>query len=224
MFITFEGPEGSGKTTQIGALALRLRQAGRSVTVTEEPGGTRLGLKVRQLVKETKDAAISPATELFLFAASRSQLIAEVVKPALAAGRVVLCDRYAESTLAYQGYGRGLSLNLISAVNAIATEGIRPDLIVLLDLPPELGLERKKGEGWDRFQAEDLAFHRRVRQGYLEMAASEPDRWLVLDATACAEAVGALIWQRVAELRRGDKRRDQDGRSGLDIKNSEGMQ
>ena len=202
MFITFEGPEGSGKTTQIRAFSRRLEKAGRLATVTEEPGGTRLGHKIRQLVKETRDTEFSPRAELFLFAASRSQLVAEVVRPALSAGQVVLCHRYDQLTLPYHGDGRGLSLELIRTINEIATEGIRPNLIVLLDLPPEVGLHRKQDEGWDRFEAEDLAFHQRVRQGYLEMASAEPDRWLVVDATGKPEIIEAQIWERAWELLR----------------------
>lgn len=202
MFITFEGPEGSGKTTQIRALSRRLEQAGHSVVVTEEPGGTGLGLKLRQLVKETRDAEIYPRAELFIFAASRTQLLAEIVNPALVAGSIVLCDRYAESSVAYQGYGRGLCLDLIDTVNQLATEGRRPDLIILLDLPPEMGLSRKGTEKWDRFEAEALGFHQRVREGYLEMAKAEPDRWLVVDATLPREDIESLIWSRVSDLLR----------------------
>ncbi len=135
-----------------------------------------------------------------LFNASRAQLVNEVIKPSLKSGKVVVCDRYADSTTAYQSYGRGLDLALVKAVNEAAIQGVRPDLTILLDLPVEKGLARKKGNKPDRFEQEDTAFHRRVRQGYLELAKAEPDRWLVVDAAQSKDKIAEIIWQKVSQL------------------------
>jgi dTMP kinase len=188
MFITFEGPEGSGKTTQQERLAGHLRTAGRTVVVTKEPGGTPLADRIRALLLDSS-SVIDPVAEVFLFAASRRQHTMEVIEPALARGEVVLCDRYADSTLAYQGFGRLIDLDRLRSVNDWATGSRHPDLTILLDLPEEAGLSRARfrnasapaDEG--RFEAEDLRFHRRVREGYLALAVAEPDRFVVVDAT-----------------------------------------
>lgn len=204
LFIVFEGPEGSGKTTQLWRLYRRLRRAGIPVVRTREPGGTILGERLRRLLKGTRESPV-PEAELFLFLAARAQLVNTVIRPALAAGRVVLCDRYSPSTLAYQAYGRGLPLERVAAADRLATGNLRPDLVVLLDLPVEAGLARRGRPGTDRFEAEDLEFHRRVRLGYLELARSDPERWLVLDAQAPPGELARKIWARVRELalRRG---------------------
>lgn len=198
LFILFEGVEGSGKSTQAKALKRRLVKLGFSVVLVREPGSTAVGSASRRLLKHRLDIRIDPVTELLLFNAARSQLIAEVIRPALDKDQIVICDRYAESTLAYQGYGRGLDLNTIRTINEIATGGLRPDLIILPDIDVEEGLSRKGTAATnDRFEREDIPFHRRVRQGYLEMVREEPDRWFVIDSTLTKRKISDLIWQKV---------------------------
>ena len=165
LFITFEGGEGSGKSVQAKALLRRLSQLAVSALQTHEPGGTPSGQRLGRWLKWTKDADISPLTELMLFNASRAQLVAEVIQPSLKSGKVVISDRYADSTTVYQGYGRGLDLAMVKATNKAATQGLTPDLAILLDIPVEEGLARKKERKQDRFEQEALDFHRRVRQG-----------------------------------------------------------
>jgi dTMP kinase len=200
LLLTFEGVEGSGKSTQARRLWKRLRQAGIQVLLTHEPGGTDLGNEIRRSLKKKRINRVSPHAELMLFAASRAQLTEEVIRPALSLGKLVVCDRYAASTIAYQCYGRGLDFGLAHQINTIATQGLKPDLVILLDLPPEMGLRRKEERGKDRFEEEESAFHRRVRQGYLEMAAEEPERWLVIDGSLPPLRTGQIIWQRVSQL------------------------
>jgi len=200
LFVTFEGGEGCGKSTQARALHRRVSESGIPVVLSHEPGGTSLGKKARHYLKQTKDSKISPLAELFLFAASRAQLVAEVIRPSLGRDTMVICDRYADSTVAYQGYGRGLDLDVIQTVNTMATQGLRPDLVILLDLPVEIGLARKRSARKDRFEREELAFHHRVREGYLKMAAADPQRWLVVDATLPKKKVAQIIWKRVKGL------------------------
>ncbi len=199
MFITLEGPEGAGKTTQLRDLAGFLRHRGLSVVTTREPGGTAIGDQVRHVLHDTANAAMSPTAEVLLYAASRAQLVAEVIRPALAAGHIVLCDRYADSTTAYQGYGRGLNRDDLAALTAIATGGLRPDLTLLLDLEVERGLARRRdrGEEMNRLDLETVEFHRRVRDGYLALAAAEPARWLRIDADRPSAEVQAELRQAV---------------------------
>jgi len=199
LFITFEGGEGCGKSTQSRLLLKKLEQQNVPVVLTHEPGGTALGNELRNLLKKRRGSAISPQAELFLLAASRAQLVAEVIRPALEAGNVVICDRFTHSTMVYQGYGRGLDFTAIKMVNNMATRHLDPDLIILLDISPEQGLARKRRLK-DRFELEDLSFHRRVREGYLKMAAAEPDRWLVIDASLPKGKVAEIIWDRVSRL------------------------
>jgi dTMP kinase len=198
-FIIFEGGEGCGKSTQSKLLLKKLKQQNIPVILTHEPGGTALGNELRKVLKRKGGSSISPRAELFLFAASRAQLVAEVIRPALQEGRVVICDRFTSSTLVYQGYGRELGLNAIEVVNNMATENLKPDLIILLDISPEQGLARKRSST-DRFELEGLSFHRRVREGYLKMAAAEPDRWLVIDSSLPKGEVAEIIWDRVSQL------------------------
>ena len=200
LFITFEGGEGSGKSVQAKALYRRLSQLAIPVILTHEPGVTLLGRKVARWLKWGGDMGISPTAELLLFNVSRAQLMAEVIQTSLASGQVVLCDRYADSTIAYQSYGRGLDRGMVRAVNQAATQGLNPDLTILLDLPVEVGLGRKRDRRQDRFEREDIAFHRRVRRGYLKLAAEEPRRWLVVDAKQPKEKISQIIWQRVSKL------------------------
>jgi len=200
LFITFEGGEGTGKSVQTRALYKRLSKLVIPVVLTQEPGGTTFGRKIARQLKWAEIKDISPLAELMLFNASRAQLVTEVIKPSLKKGKVVICDRYADSTTAYQGYGRGLDLAMVAAVNSAATHGVKPDLTVLLDVPVEAGLIRKKTVRRDRFEREALAFHHRVHEGYLKLAAKEPERWLVVDATQNKKITEQVIWQRVSEL------------------------
>ncbi|MBA7658051.1 Thymidylate kinase [subsurface metagenome] len=200
LFITFEGGEGSGKSVQSRALYRRLSRLAIPVLLTREPGGTLLGRRVARWLKWAQDINISPVTELILFNVSRAQLVIEVIQPSLESGKVVICDRYADSTTAYQSYGRGLDSEMVNAVNNAATRGLTPALTILLDMPVEAGLARKKDKKRDRFEQEDIAFHRRVREGYLKLAASEPQRWLVIDGTQSKEKVAKIIWQKVSQL------------------------
>jgi dTMP kinase len=191
MFITLEGPEGSGKSMQMFPLAEFIRQQGLEVITTREPGGTSIGDQIRQVIMSMDNTMMNPRTEILLFCAARAQIVEEVIRPNLAAGKVVISDRYLDSTLAYQGYGHGLDLDFLRKVLAFATDGLKPDLTLLLDVDVEEGLKRRRisgGEG-NRLDAQELAFHKRVRQGYLEMVALEPERWQVIDAGRQPEIV-----------------------------------
>ena len=194
-FIVFEGGDGAGKTTQARILSRRLIREGYSVVLTREPGGTSLGEAARRWLKSQPH--ITPLTELFLFVAARAQLVREVISPALSCSRVVICDRFVGSTVAYQGYGRGLDLELINRVNEVVSNGVRPDLTVFLDIPVEEALARRKDCPRDRFDSETIGFHRRAREGYLELASSEPSRWLVVDGTLKRRALADRIRERV---------------------------
>ena len=199
LFISFEGGEGSGKSTQAERLARRLRAHHCQVLLTYEPGGTALGNELRDLLKSNPRVALSAGAELLLFAAARSQLTQEVILPALDKGVCVICDRYMDSTTAYQGYGRGLPLDTVETVNRFATHGLQPDLVFLLDMQPDESLERKRLPR-DRIEDEGSSFHKRVRAGYLEMAAREPKRWLVVDAALQPDEVEQRIWSRIEPL------------------------
>ena len=228
LFITFEGGEGSGKSTQANILVERLRKQKKwGVSYSEEPGTTLLGRQVREWLREPARPLIvipgrdtqlplldtvnnhslpaihlhadSPRTELLAFTLARSQLVEENILPKLNGKSIVVCNRYADSTTAYQGYGRGLDLKLVEMANSIATQGLKPDLTILLDIPPEKGLIRKFGDIRDNFEKEVLEFHQRVRDGYLKLAASEPERWLVVDATQSKEQIAEIIWQKVRQ-------------------------
>jgi dTMP kinase len=192
--------EGCGKSTQSRRLHRRLVRLAVPALLTHEPGVTVLGRRITRLLKWSGEMKISPLAELMLFNASRAQLVREVVRPALDQGKVVVCDRYTDSTTAYQGYGRGLDLGIIRSVNETATRGLKPDMTVLLDIPGDTGLARKAGQKTDRFHAAPSAFHRRVREGYLKMAEEEPERWLVIDAAQDQDKIAGEIWQRVSKL------------------------
>lgn len=190
-FIVFEGGEGSGKSTAAAAIAGRLRATGLSIIETREPGGTAAGELVRGLLHEK----LTPWAELFAFLVARAQLVETVIRPALAAGETIICDRFSPSTFAYQVHARGLDQAAVRAANAVATGGLEPDLIVYLDIDPEIGLQRKRGETEAiRTGLEGLDFHRKVREGYLAQAAAAPDRWLVVDGSLSREAVEAAVW------------------------------
>ncbi|HXG25661.1 MAG TPA: dTMP kinase [Candidatus Binatia bacterium] len=189
VFITIEGPEGSGKTVVAKRLATELAARGRRVRLTREPGGTRLGERVRELLLGKADLGISPRADALLFNAARAQLVAEVIRPALEAGELVICARFADSTLAYQGYGGGLPLVELRALANVATGGLEPDRTILLDVDPETGIRRKAEGARNRFEGFDIAFHRRVRDGFLDLAREEPGRWRVVDSTQHIDAV-----------------------------------
>ncbi|UCC87706.1 MAG: dTMP kinase [Anaerolineales bacterium] len=206
LFITFEGPDGSGKTTQIELLTAYLRTLGYDVLITREPGGTSIGDQIRDVLHDVKNLEMTDEAECLLYSASRAQLVHEVLRPHLARGGIVLCDRFADSSMAYQGYGRELDLKAIHFITQFATGGLRPHLTVYLDLPAEVGIERKHsahtaeaGE-WNRLDQQTLDFHRRVRQGYLKMAEAEPSRWLVVDATRSITDTQATIRMRLELL------------------------
>lgn len=207
VFLSFEGGEGSGKTTQIALLARRLEALGRAVIVTREPGGTPLGRTIRQLlVRETEDPPTDLA-ELFLYAADRAHHVATVLRPTLEAGLVVLCDRYADATEAYQGHGRGLPLEVVRASNALATAGLWPDRTLVLDLDPTLGVGRALARGAsgqgpreERFEAQAQAFHEAVREGYRAIVKREPGRVRIVDAAGATEIVAARVWEAVEDL------------------------
>ncbi|MBI2756671.1 MAG: dTMP kinase [Chloroflexi bacterium] len=205
MFITLEGPEGSGKSLLGRALAARLEANGRRVLLTREPGGTPLGDVLRDVLLLRRELHFAPLAQALVLAASRTQLVQDVIRPALRSGTVVLCDRYVDSTYAYQGFGHGLALEDLRMVMRVATEGLLPDLTLLLDVTPEMGLARKQRQGatspseWNRFEAETLAFHNRVRDGYHALAAEHPERWVRLDATSHPEVVAAEAWHAVQQ-------------------------
>jgi len=185
MFITFEGPEGSGKSSHLAALAQYLESLGYSVYRTREPGGTAIGEQIRAVIHDLRNREMHPRTETLLYQAARAQLVEQEIRPRLARGEWVLCDRYADSTLAYQGYGHRQDLEQVRALIHYATGGLKPDLTFLLDVDVEIGLRRKQSNGseWNRMDAYALEFHQRVRKGYLELAAAEPERWIVVDAS-----------------------------------------
>lgn len=191
MLITFEGPEGSGKTTQAHLLAEYLRRRGYDVLLTREPGGTPIGDQIRAVLHDPTNADMTAWAEVLLYSASRAQLVAQVIRPALAEGKMVISDRFYDSTLAYQGYGRGLDLAALQEITRLATGGLVPQLTLYLDIRPDQGLQRRLsgGEEWNRLDRETLAFHQRVRAGYLELMALEPERWVMIDAARPVDEV-----------------------------------
>jgi dTMP kinase len=199
MFITFEGPDGSGKTTQLRSLADFLCQHNYQVLTTREPGGTPISEQIRTILFDLKNTQMVPRTEILLFLASRAQLVEQVIRPYLAGGGIVLCDRYADSTVAYQGYGHQVNLDQLKVLIDFATGGLKPDLTILLDLEVEEGLRRREqGGDWNRLDAYAQAFHQRVRQGFLELARQEPRRWVTIDAGRPADQVQAAVRREVA--------------------------
>ena len=204
-FITFEGIEGSGKTTQIQLLSNHFEDRGIDHLLTREPGGTPIGDQIRRLVLDPRNSAMTPVCELLLYAAARAQHLDQVIRPALEAGRLVLCDRFVDATFAYQGYGRAIPLDLIDALHHLKTLALRPDLTLLFDIDTRLALERARvrehGGTQDetRFEQEDLAFHERVRAGYLEMSRHEPARFVVLDARGSVDEVHLRVIEMIAK-------------------------
>lgn len=201
MFITFEGIEGTGKSTQIALLKEHMQAQGKRVMVTLEPGGSRIGAELRRVLLSLDNRDLTPQAELFLYLADRAQHVAQVVRPALASGAIVLCDRFADSTVAYQGFGRGMDPELLHQLNEVAVDGLWPELTVLLDLDPVIGLKRAvarnhsegKTNAEGRFEAESLAFHSRVRQGFLKLAAANPERISIVDATGTPEDIALKV-------------------------------
>ncbi|MGB7537813.1 MAG: dTMP kinase [Anaerolineales bacterium] len=199
-FITLEGPEGSGKSTHASRLAEYLRSKGRDVLLTREPGGTAIGDQIRAILNDHANTAMHPRAEILLFCASRAQLVSRMIRPHLARGGTVVCDRYSDSTLAYQGYGHGLDLGILRTISHFATEGLMPNMTLLLDLPVEVGLARRRrsDSDWNRLDALEVEFHRRVRQGYLGLSREEPGRWIRIDAEQEEEAVWGEIEKSVS--------------------------
>ena len=200
MFITFEGPDGSGKTYQLAIFADYLKDKGYPVLTTREPGGTSIGDQIRDVLHDLNNTEMHPHTEILLYQASRAQLVEQVIVPHLKSGGIILCDRYADSTLAYQGYGHQLNLKKLAALIDFATRGLTPDLSLLLDVDVGEGLRRRaRGGEWNRLDAYDLDFHQRVRKGYHELVRQEPQRWVVIDAGQPPERVQADIRKFVME-------------------------
>jgi dTMP kinase len=212
-FISFEGPEGGGKSTQIHRLAAALAEQGHVVWTTREPGGTRIGEIIRPILLGSQQARLSPWSEALLFTAARAQLVDEVIRPRLHRGEVVLCDRFSDSTLAYQGYGRGIELAALRQLQAEATGGLSPDLTLLLDLPVEAGLARIPRNAQDRLDRETVAFHQRVHAGYREMASQDPHRWREVDAARDPDQVAAPILELAREALRAAGIRPAERRS-----------
>ena len=199
-FITLEGPDGCGKTTQSEQLIKHLRESEHKIIDTREPGGTTIGDQIRFVLMKLDNTAMNPRTEFLLFSASRAQLVDEVIRPGLAEGAIVVSDRFYDSSLAYQGYGHGLDLETLKTVTEFATGGLVPDLSLLLDLPAASGLERRKDDGrWNRLDDYDKEFHRRVRKGYRALAEADPQRWRIVDATQSPDKVQLAIREIVRE-------------------------
>lgn len=200
MFITLEGPEGSGKSSQLPALAEFLRAQGHNVICTREPGGTKIGDQIREVLVRMDNVELHPRTEILLFLSARAQLVEELVLPSLADGKIVICDRYGDSTLAYQGYGHGLDLEKLRMMLEFATNGLKPDLTILLDVDVMVGLKRKKAKDeWNRLDAYEISFHERVREGYHRLAEQDKKRWRIVDASQSPETVQEQIRQLVIE-------------------------
>jgi dTMP kinase len=198
MFITFEGPDGGGKTTQVAMTVETLKARGHNVLLTREPGGTDIGNQIRHVLHAMENQAMHPRTELLMYSASRAQIVEEVIKPHMAKGGLVICDRFFDSTYAYQGYGHGLDLNQLKQITEFATGGLKPDLTILLDIAPEDSLQRRlssldKGGEWNRLDAMAIDFHKRVRDGYHALVAVEPNRWVVINAAQSVVKVQADI-------------------------------
>lgn len=193
IFITFEGPEGCGKTTQSRLLYDHLKKRGLPCVYTREPGGTKVGELVRKVILHSKEAKMTSVTELFLFEACRSQIVEEVIRPALAAGKIVICDRFTDATLAYQGYAGGVGLGLIESLSDTATGTLSPDLTMLLDIETTAGLRRAKAKGADRMEKKDIAYHKKVRLGYLKLARLHEDRIKVIKVRSAIQETQALV-------------------------------
>lgn len=199
VFITLEGPEGAGKTTQLKLLTKYLQDEGIAHVITRDPGGTSLGKPIRRILLDAK-STIGPVAELLLYEADRAQNVSEIILPALEEGKVVFCDRYTDSTLAYQGYGRGLDLKLIEQINEVATQGLRPVRTILFDIESSAGLARLHPSGHDRLEREAIDFHHKVRHGYLELSKLDANRWRILDAAAAMHMVQEELRKFVMDI------------------------
>lgn len=205
LFVTIEGPEGSGKTSAMRIVKERLENVGYSVVTTREPGGTEIGEQIRNVILDPKNTEMDSRTEALLYAASRRQHLIEKIWPSLKEGKIVFCDRYLDSSLAYQGIARGLGVEQILEVNSYATEGTFPDLTVLFDIDPLLGLERinkNKNREVNRLDMEKISFHKQVRNGYLELSRRFPDRYFVVDASLPLEEVSSVVFEKITEMLR----------------------
>lgn len=201
LFVTVEGPDGSGKTAQLKDLVSKLEGLNLPVLATREPGGTSISNQIRGTLLDLKNTAMIDRTEALLYQAARAQLVEELIKPHLQQGGIVICDRYADSTLAYQGYGHQNSLSDLRSIINYATGGLTPDRTLLLDLDPEIGLQRRiNGGNFNRLDAYDLSFHKRVREGYRQLAQEEPDRWIILDASQSFDVVQKMLWETMVEI------------------------
>jgi dTMP kinase len=203
MFITFEGPDGSGKTTQIKMLADYLESRGKVVLHTREPGGTVISEQIRQVILSKKNLEMQHETEALLFSAARAQIVSELIRPALAEGKIVLCDRYADSTMAYQGYGLGLDIDALRVITRFATGGLAPDLTLYIDVPVEVGLARRQQIETNRLDVKAADYHRRVREGFMQLVRAEPQRWVVIVGTQAIDDVQQEI-RKELEKRLGD--------------------
>lgn len=203
LFVTLEGPEGSGKTTQIRLLTGYLEARGYAVLATREPGGTTISEQIREVILSNDNHSIRDEAEALLYSAARAQIVGEVIRPALAEGKIVLCDRYADSTLAYQGYGLGLDIEALRVITRFATGGLVPDLTFYIDLPVEDGIARKRTGAMNRLDRKSLEYHARVRSGYLGMAAAEPERWVIVDGARSVEAVQSVLRERLDRSLKG---------------------
>lgn len=193
LFVTFEGPDGGGKTTQIRLLANALAEMGKQVIVTREPGGTPIGNAIRTILLSPDYSEMSPRAEALLYISARAQIVHEVIRPALAEDKIVLCDRFGDSTLAYQGYGHGQNVAQLRSIIDFATGGLRPDLTILIDLDADTGLRRKQPHLWDRLENYDLSFHEAVRRGYSELMAGDPERWVTVDGAQTVDEIYAQV-------------------------------
>ncbi len=216
MFITFEGADGSGKTTQIQLLADFLKHSGHTVYITREPGGTMIGDQIREVILSMKNESMHPRTETLLFCASRAQLVEQELRPRLARHEIVICDRYTDSTLAYQGYAHGNDLTALRSLLTFVTGDLKPDLTLLFDIDVTVGLNRRKTSGveWNRLDAFQVAFHQKVREGYLELARQEPLRWQVINAAQSIEQVSQHVQQIITDYLTGQTKTESD-RLGL---------
>ena len=208
-FITFEGGEGAGKSIQIEILASHLREEGYPIVVTREPGGTRIGEQIRAITHDTENVDMEATTETYLMAAARAQHVTQIIEPALTAGKIVLCDRFVDSSIAYQGYGRKLGADTITDLNALAINGAKPDLTLLLSVTPEVGNKRrsKSDKTKDRLDLQQHDFYSRVHDGYLALAKQEPNRYVVIDAGKSIETVAGSVWESVKKISKNTNER-----------------
>lgn len=213
LFIVFEGGEGAGKSTQTQLLTARLRQDGHQVVVTREPGGTRIGEQIRAITHDPENVDLDPVAEAYLMAASRAQHVRETIEPALVGEKIVVCDRFVDSSVAYQGFGRNLGEDSITKLNDLAINGAKPDIVILLNIPSDVGHARidKEGKRKDRLDMQQMDFYDRVQTGYLALAKTNPNRYVVVDATKSIEEVASAIWNEIKRRLNSNSRSDVRG-------------